>query len=328
MPVAIADNNGPICNGQMIQLYGSTSTSGTTITYAWAGPNGYISNQQNPTDATVAGTYTLVVTVDNCASSPINTNVIFSTPPDAVASNGGPYCVGEIIQLYGQTNTPGSDTTYTWTGPNGFASSNQNPSGNLEPGLYQLVINVDGCNSIASSTDVIVHPSPQPMISGQDTICMGNSTTLDGGSGFTGYQWTDGSNASTLEVFTSGLYSVTVTDINNCTGVSSFQVTQVPSLTPVLSGSLAFCEGSQTMLDAGPGFTSYLWSSGEPTQVITVNSGNLYTVTVTDADGCTGSASVTTIMHPNPNVMIGGSSTYCIGGYTVLDAGAGYSVYQ
>src|SRR5688572_24193927 len=123
MPDAQATNNGPYCNEQTIQLYGSTNTIGSQITYAWTGPGGYTSNAQNPNDATAPGLYTLIVTVDNCASSGSATQVIFSVPPDAIASNTGPYCTGEPIQLTGSTNTPGSNISYSWTGPNGYTSS-------------------------------------------------------------------------------------------------------------------------------------------------------------------------------------------------------------
>lgn len=131
----------------------------------------------------------------------------------------------------------------------------------------------------------------------------------------------------TLEVFASGSFQVTVTDINGCTGEATFDVTETPSLMPVISGSLQFCEGSNTILDAGSGYAEYIWSTGETAQVITVTDEDQYSVTVTDLDGCSGAAAVTTMIHDNPDVMIGGSTTYCIGGSTTLDAGSGYTSY-
>lgn len=328
MPEAMATNNGPICNGQSIQLFGSNNTPGSNINYAWSGPNGYTSVEQNPTNASEAGIYSLIITVGTCTSAVTTTEVIFSEAPDAVATNSGPYCAGETIQLFGNTATSGISTTYTWTGPNGYASNDQNPVGTLEGGLYQLTVNVDGCNSPVSQTTVIINPLPQPVITGPNDFCTGFSATLDAGPGYMNYLWNEASQNQMLEVTSSGTYQVTVTDANGCTGTTSISVTETPSLTPFITGSLEFCEGSSTILDAGSGFTNYEWSTGEFGQTIIVTEQGNYGVIVMDADGCSGSANITTTVNSNPDVMIGGSTTFCIGGFTVLDAGPGYSTYS
>lgn len=326
-PDAVAQNTGPYCNGETIQLLGSTTATGN-IVYTWSGPNGYSSNLQNPTDATLPGTYTLVVSNGGTCTSPtVSTEVIFSPTPAAVASNTGPYCAGESMQLNGNTPNSGTVINYSWSGPNGYTSNVQNPSGILEPGLYQLIVNIDGCSSIPNSTNVIVNASPQPTISGQSSFCTGNSTTLDAGSGYTNYIWSNSTTSQTLIVNSSGTYHVTVTDNNSCTGSTSITVTETPSLSPVISGDLDFCEGGNTLLDAGSGFTSYEWSTGATSQTITVSTGGNIGVLVTDASGCSGSTVVTTIVNQNPTVTIGGSTTFCIGGSTVLDAGAGFASY-
>ncbi|MEO5906407.1 MAG: hypothetical protein ABIQ11_06765, partial [Saprospiraceae bacterium] len=326
-PDVTASNSGPYCSGQAIQLFGNTTSMDSSITYTWTGPNGYTSNIQNPTNAVDSGAYSLIITVGTCASTVDTTDVIFGTAPDASATNSGPYCSGELVELFGNTNTSGISVTYTWTGPGGYTSALQNPSGTLQPGQYQLVVNVDGCNSVVQSTNVQINVSPQPIITGQDTFCTGFSSILNAGGGYAGYLWDNASTNPTLEVFSSGTYNVTVTDASGCTGAASLSVTEASSLSPTISGTLSFCEGSSTVLDAGTGFTSYQWSSGETSQTIVVTDEGNYGVIVMDADGCSGSANVTTVINPNPNVVIGGSTTYCIGGFTVLDAGAGYSSY-
>jgi gliding motility-associated-like protein len=166
------------------------------------------------------------------------------------------------------------------------------------------------------------------VITGQSSFCIGNSTILDAGPGYTNYLWDDASINSTLEVFTSGTHSVTVTDANGCTGQASFTASEIPSLTPVITGNLSFCEGSSTILDAGAGYTTYEWSTGDITQIIEITTGGNIGVIVTDADGCSGSTNITATINPNPDVVIGGSTTFCIGGSTILDAGQGYSNYN
>src|SRR5690606_37199797 len=109
---------------------------------------------------------------------------------------------------------------------NGYQSSEQNPVDATEPGVYELMVEVDGCNSQTETTEVLVNSLPQPIISGNPTFCTGNSTTLDAGSGYSAYLWDDASNNQTLEVFASGTYIVTVTDGNGCTGTASIDVTE------------------------------------------------------------------------------------------------------
>jgi gliding motility-associated-like protein len=324
---AFASNTGPYCFGETIQLYGSTNTSGNEITYAWSGPGGYTSFAQNPTDATAAGTYTLVVTVDDCASAPVQTDVVFSTPPNAQATNTGPYCVGEAIVLNGTTSSSGNVITYAWSGPGGYQSSAQNPLDATVPGLYQLIVDIDGCGSIPATTNVIVNALPQPVIAGQDTFCTGFSSILDAGASYQIYEWSNMASSQSIEVFSTGTYTVTVTDVNGCIGSTSLTVTELSSLMPVISGTLDFCDGGSTVIDAGNGYTNYQWSTGQSTQSITVSNGGTVGVIVTDSDGCTGSANVNVTEHANPVVIIGGSSTYCIGGYATLDAGPGYAQY-
>ncbi len=327
-PDAVALNDGPYCSGETIQLLGSTNATGNNITYAWSGPNGYTSDVQSPSDATEAGIYSLIISAGNCASPIAQTEVIFNAPPDAVATNNGPYCTGDAIALFGSTTTPGSLISFTWTGPNGYQSFDQNPTDAVATGQYQLIVEVDGCLSAPATTQVTINSLPQPVITGQNVFCTGFSATIDAGAGYLQYVWSNASQNQTLEVFSSGTYMVTVTDNNGCTGVAAFDVTELASLAPVITGNLEFCEGSGTILDAGTGYTSYVWSTGEISQTIGVIDEGNYGVMVTDADGCSGSAIVTTTVHPNPVVTIGGSSTYCIGGYTILDAGAGYAMYH
>ena len=326
-PEAFAQNNGPYCTGQTIQLLGSTNGSGSNITYQWTGPNGYTSDVQSPTDATLAGTYSLVVNIDGCPSAVTTTEVVFNTPPNATAINSGPYCQGEVIALSGNTTTTGTTINYAWTGPNGYQSAVQNPNDAPAPGIYSLVVTVDGCQSAVANTTVTVNSLPTPVISGQNAFCTGFSSTMDAGAGYSSYLWDNASVNQTLEVFAPGTYHVTVTDVNGCSANTSFAVAEIPSLTPVISGVLAFCEGSGTTIDAGPGYVNYMWSTGETSQSIDVTTNGNFGVLVTDADGCTGSTNVTITENPTPNVTIGGSTTYCIGGFTVLDAGTGYTSY-
>ena len=91
-----------------------------------------------------------------------------------------------------------------------------------------------------------------------------------------------------------GTYTLTVSDANGCTASINKIVAQVASPIPVISGTLSFCGSSSTTLEAGLGYSSYAWSNGATTHSIIVSTAGIFSITVTNASGCTGAASVTT----------------------------------
>src|SRR5437016_12084831 len=158
-----AANSRPCCAGATTPLSPPTVTGAT---YAWTGPNGFTSALQNPTraNATAAdgGTYSVTITVNGCPSAAGTTNVVVNaTPATPTASNGGPYCEGATISL---STAFVSGATYSWTGPNGFTSAQQNPTRpnatTADAGTYFVTIAVAGCTSAAGSTNVAVSPAP------------------------------------------------------------------------------------------------------------------------------------------------------------------------
>ena len=102
------------------------------------------------------------------------------------------------------------------------------------------------------------------MITGNNTICNGNSTTLNGGPGYVAYNWSIGSTAQTISITTQGIYSVTVTDANGCTGTDSIIVfvNPLPIVNITASGPTTFCRGDSVILQANPGLSFWQWRRG------------------------------------------------------------------
>ena len=115
---------------------------------------------------------------------------------------------------------------------------------------------------------------------------------------------TDGAtiNAST-GVISNGVagttYSVQYTTSGACPASSTETVQINSNPTPTISGNLTYCTGGSATLNAGGGYTSYSWSNGGSTQIITTTATTGLTVTVTDANGCTGTSAPVTISESN-----------------------------
>ncbi|MCB9351763.1 MAG: hypothetical protein H6573_30360 [Lewinellaceae bacterium] len=158
-----------------------------------------------------------------------------------------------------------------------------------------------------------------PQISGQLSFCTGASTTLDAGV-FDNYLWSTGDTTQTITVNSEGAFSVSVSDDQGCSGETSVAVTQSEALMPQISGQLSFCTGASTTLDAGV-FDNYLWSTGDTTQTITVNSEGAFSVSVSDDQGCSGETSVAVTQSEALMPQISGQLSFCTGASTTLDAG-------
>lgn len=74
----------------------------------------------------------------------------------------------------------------------------------------------------------------------------------------------------------------------------------------IISGNNSFCSGSSTQLCAPSGLAGYLWNTGATTQCVTANTAGIYSVTVTDANGCTSNCNMTITINPLPNVSFSG----------------------
>jgi gliding motility-associated-like protein len=112
-----------------------------------------------------------------------------------------------------------------------------------------------------------------------------------------------------------GTYTVMLIANASCSihaDTSTMTITVHPSPAPAIIGDSVFCIGTTSILNAGS-FATYNWSTGSTTQTVTVDSANIYTVTVTNASGCTGTAVKTIIVNSNPTPTIAGGDSVCAG---------------
>ncbi|MBK9453072.1 MAG: HYR domain-containing protein [Bacteroidetes bacterium] len=181
-----------------------------------------------------------------------------------------------------------------------------------------------GSCSSTSSTTVTVNPYPVVTVSGTNSICTGQSTTLTATGGGT-YAWSNGATTASINVAPTSTTTYTVTVTNNgCASTGSRTVTVNPLPVAAISGTNTICTGSSTTLTATGGGT-YLWSTGSTAASISVSPTvtTTYTVTVTSGAGCTATATRTVTVNPLPVAAITGTNTICSGQATTLTASGG-----
>jgi gliding motility-associated-like protein len=251
------------------------------------------------------------------------------TPAITTGSNS-PICAGQPLNLTTTANPTGA-YTYAWTGPNGFASTVQNPTiaspTVAAAGNYTVVVTIPNCGTANGTTSVVVNPGPTITVP-PITICQGGSGTLTASSSTTGgtWTWSLGGNilgsGSTLSVnpTTNTTYTVEY-NANGCTGTSTVLVTVEPTPQPQIAND-SICLGQTGTLfvsNVSAGGT-YLWSTGATTASLSAapSANTSYSVVYTSSNGCISpSVSADIIVKPNPIVSVV-NDTICIGSTTTL----------
>jgi hypothetical protein len=284
------------------------ATSGVAgVTYAWTGPNNFNSTLQNPT-VSATGNYQVVVTAPNgCTNTAVAAVVLNTTPPGTtLAASGSLNCNNDAVNVLATSNGNPALLTHAWTLPGG-ATQNTGAVAFLPAtvaGVYSVLVNntATGCTSTASFTVVEFDDVTASIGTTTDTKCAGSAdgslqAVPAGGNGVYTYNWSNGGNTAINTGLIAGAYVVTVTDGEGCSTTASGTVGSPAALVATGSATAQTAngttDGTATVDQTGgtPGYT-YLWSNAATTQNISGLLPGSYTVTVTDANGCTAIATV------------------------------------
>ena len=324
-PGASASGATVTCSSPSLVINSSSPTNG--VTYAWSGPNSFSSSQQNPS-VMDAGDYIVTVTnpANGCSSTAVATVVADQGPPTAASTTGTLTCTANTLVLNGSSSLT---STYSWSGPNNFMSTLQNPTV-TDPGDYTLTATAaNGCTGTTSVTVAQDITQPGATTTGNTLDCNNTSVgiTADSPAGQS-YAWTGPNNFSSLQqnptVNTDGIYTVTVTGSNGCTSTATAVVAldlvtaTLSAVAPDVLSCAALSVNIQSMVATSTSALQNLIWSGPNNFTSTdedpiVSAPGIYTLTATTINGCTSTTTVTVNQDiASPNASAEGDTLTCM----------------
>ncbi len=260
------------------------------------------------------------------------TNTVFTDlAPDFITSGAPPFSgafkpEGRVTNL----NNP-----YSNGPPLGTHTFANTYNGTNADGTWTLYINdyvgLDVGELISWSITFSVGSGPPVADAGPDVvICPGQNASLTA-SGGDSYLWSTGDQTASLSVMPSlnTTYTVTVTQAGCGSATDEVLVEVFSFTTPIITGGTVLCPGSSLVLTAeGADYTNFSWSNGGQGDNITVGITGTYTVTVTNSDGCTGTASTSITPGPVAITSIQGPGILCTGTNATLTATGSFDLYE
>jgi hypothetical protein len=286
LPNASAGSDQTICNGETATL---TATGGDT--YLWSTNGNTASVSVTPTTTTA---YTVTVTDNNNCSNTASATVTVNALPNASAGTDQQICNGQSATL----DAIGGNS-YVWSTSETTASITVSP---VTTTTYEVTVtDASNCSATAATT-VTVNDLPNASAANDQTICNGQTATLTA-TGGDDYIWSTTETTASISVspVSTTTYSVTVTDINNCSNTASATITVNDLPVVSITGTSTICAGDTVTLTATGGST-FNWNNGETTATIDVapQSNDSYTVTVTNGNNCSATASASITVNPLP----------------------------
>lgn len=287
-PTANAGIDQTITSNTTANLVGLASGGSGNYSYSWS-PASMVVNAGMQNTATVSLTTSteFMLNVFDTQTSCSDSDKVLITVSGGLltgnlTSNNTSICLGDSIQLLMLASGGTGNYTYSWTSsPAGFTSNIYNPIFSpIVSTVFYVTLN-DGTNQLYDSISVSVSAIPNVDLGNDTLLCGFSNLTLDAGSGFTTYLWSDGSSNQTLNVIGASLssgphiYKVEVSNSGNCTGSDSITIFKDNSPYINLGPDATICKLSSIMLDAGYGFSDYLWSTGDTTQIIQIQGTNI-----------------------------------------------------
>ena len=318
-----------ICSGATSNINISTSDPNATISWVVSGGNN-TSGQTAGIGNLIAQTLTLlnnaisdsvvytITASDNNCTKIKNVKVVINAAPQAFTLGKDSVHCTSVNQVL----NAGAGASWTLNGQS--IANNQITYTATQEGTYKATIS-NQCGTVSDEI-ILTQENVSVQISATATEICNNTIDLTVQGQYDSIRWSNNVTANLTTIIQEGSYSVVVYR-NGCSAKASINITKCQTTTcnPTITGNLEFCQGGNTTLDAGAGFLTYVWSTGEQTQIIQVAQGGNYSVNVT-GNNCTGKASVEVKTLNAPQAFtFGNDTTYCGNFSQVLNASAAAS---
>ncbi len=240
----------------------------------------------------------------------------------SIAQGNQTICQGQSARLV--VGTAGQGTSYRWS--TGATSQLINVTPNQTTQYWVTTSKLGYCPKTDTIT-VTVQPYLTTTVTGNQTICQGNSVTL-GVQGGTSHSWSNGSTASSITVSPNSTttYTVTSSQSGYCSKTDNITVTVQPYVATTVTSDQTICQGSSVTLNVSGG-SSRTWSTGSTASSITVspNATTRYTVTSNESGKCSKTDTINVTVRPYVTTTITPNQTICQGSSVTLNVSGGTS---
>ena len=187
---------------------------------------------------------------------------------------------------------------------------------------FRVILSSGTCGtSTSAEVTITINPNLTVNLGPNIEFCVGDSATLDASNVGSNYLWSTTETSQTIKVKLAGTYSVIVTNPSGCIGYDTVVVSTNSLPVVALGPDAEFCAGDSIVIDAGNAGSTFLWSTTETGQTVTVKTAIDASVEVTDGNGCVGRDTLVVSVNALPTQGLGIDQAICTGDTVVLDAG-------
>ncbi|MBK6944603.1 MAG: gliding motility-associated C-terminal domain-containing protein [Flavobacteriales bacterium] len=325
--LVLSTANDPLCQGQSTQLT-AVGSGAPGLTYNWTGAGLNNPNIANPI-ASPTQTTTYTCTITHTATGCTRSSAITITVNTGYTINAGPdhtVCSTLGQQLNVIHNVP--NATYAWTPASSFFSANVQSPIIQTDGTQTFTIVVTDQNGCTVSDNIILTRAFANLPATQNVSgCSNLTNTLTAPAAGVNYAWTTptgpgptGPGFQSINATESGAHAVTITDAQGCTGTTTFNVNLFTVPVVNLGPDVSLCGSQGHVLNAGNAGSTFFWSNNATSQSINITNSGVYSVSVTNSNGCIASDNVNVQFNANPVDVLTNVNT-CISTPPTLNAG-------